>query len=188
MGVIVLPFFNQITISRIQNCYYLRNPFINTKKQSNVDTRSYKTNVNIATDKKSWLLIDAENQVLGRLASKVAYLLRGKHKPTYTPHLDTGDNVIVINARKVRFTGKKLSEKVYVRHTGYPGGQRYASPKELLQSKPEYIIERAVKKMLPSTRLGEAIYRNLHVFADANHMHEAQQPQTVDLKGVLEKK
>lgn len=152
-----------------------------------METRSYRTNVNIDTEKKSWLLVDAENQTLGRLASKVAYLLRGKHKPDFTPHLNTGDNVIVINARKVRFTGKKLNEKIYVRHTGYPGGQRYATPSTLLQNKPEYIIERAVKKMLPQTKLGKSIFRNLHVFADAQHTHDAQQPKAVDLKNVLEK-
>ena len=153
-----------------------------------MDTRSYTTKVSFATDTKSWLLVDAENEVLGRLASKVAYLLRGKHKPTYTPHLDTGDNVIVINAQKVRFTGKKLTDKIYVRHTGYPGGQRYGTPKEFLQSKPEYVIERAVRKMLPTTKLGEAIFKNLHVFAGDKHEHEAQQPKAVNLKTVLEKK
>jgi large subunit ribosomal protein L13 len=152
-----------------------------------VETRSYRTNVNIDTEKKGWLLIDAENQTLGRLASKVAYLLRGKHKPDFTPHLNTGDNVIVINARKVRFTGKKFTDKVYVRHTGYPGGQRYATPRTLLQDKPEYMVERAVKKMLPQTKLGEHIFKNLHVFADATHTHDAQQPKTIDLKNVLEK-
>ncbi|HEY4799398.1 MAG TPA: 50S ribosomal protein L13 [Bacteroidia bacterium] len=152
-----------------------------------METRSYKTNVNIKVDKKDWLLVDAENETLGRLASKVAYLLRGKHKPTYTPHLDTGDNVVVINASKIRFTGKKLTDKVYVRHTGYPGGQRYATPRELLQSKPEFIIERAVRKMLPDTKLGKAISKNLHVFADAKHDHEAQQPKAIDIKKVISK-
>ena len=152
-----------------------------------METRSYRTNVNINTENKSWLLIDAENETLGRLASKVAYLLRGKHKPSFTPHLNTGDNVIVINARKIRLTGNKIKEKVYVRHTGYPGGQRYATPTTLLQSKPEYIIERAVKKMLPQTKLGENLFKNLHVFADAQHEHEAQQPKAIDLKTVLEK-
>ena len=152
-----------------------------------MDTRSYKTNVNIKSDTKSWLIVDAENEIVGRLASKVAYLLRGKHKPSYTPHLDTGDNVIVINAGKVRFTGNKNTDKEYVHHTGYPGGQRYATPKELLQRKPEFIVERAVKKMLPATRLGAAIFKNLHVFADNNHGHEAQQPKAVNLRTFLEK-
>jgi large subunit ribosomal protein L13 len=153
-----------------------------------VDTRSYTTKVSFADDNKSWLLIDAENETLGRLASKVAYLLRGKHKSSFTPHLDMGDNVIVINAKKVRLTGKKLTDKIYVRHTGYPGGQRYGTPKEFLEKKPEYIIERAVKKMLPATRLGEAVFKNLHVFAGDKHEHDAQQPKTVSLRTVLEKK
>lgn len=152
-----------------------------------MDTRSYKTNVNIKEDTKGWLLVDAENEIVGRLASKVAYLLRGKHKPNFTPHLNTGDNVIVINADKVRFTGNKTIEKEYIRHTGYPGGQRYASPKTLLRDKPEYIVERAVKKMLPTTRLGAAIFKNLHVYAGGNHEHTAQQPKAVNLKTVIEK-
>lgn len=153
-----------------------------------MDTRSYTTKVSFEKDNKSWLIVDAENQTLGRLASKLAYLLRGKHKPSFTPHLDIGDNVIVINASKVRFTGNKLTDKVYVRHTGYPGGQRYSTPKTLLASKPEFIIERAVKKMLPQTRLGGQIIRNLHVYANDKHTHEAQQPKAVDLKSLLEKK
>jgi large subunit ribosomal protein L13 len=153
-----------------------------------MDTRSYTTKVSFAKEEKSWLLVDAENEVLGRLASKVAYLLRGKHKPTFTPHLDMGDNVIVINAEKVRLTGKKMTDKVYVRHTGYPGGQRYGTPKTFLQSKPTFVVERAVKKMLPTTRLGEAIFKNLHVVVGNKHEHEAQQPKAVNLKTVLEKK
>lgn len=148
---------------------------------------SYKTNVTVDTKKKSWLLVDAENQILGRLASKVAYLLRGKHKPNFTPHLNMGDNVIVINARKVRFSGKKISEKVYVRYTGYPGGQRYTTLRTLLQNKPEFVVEHAVKKMLPQTKLGRHLFKNLHVFADSNHTHDAQQPQLVDMKKLLKK-
>lgn len=153
-----------------------------------MDTRSYTTKVSFANDNKSWLLIDAENETLGRLASKVAYLLRGKHKPSFTPHLDMGDNVIVINAKKIRLTGNKLTDKVYVRHTGYPGGQRYGTPKGFLETKPEFVVERAIKKMLPATRLGEAVFKNLHVFAGDKHEHEAQQPKAVNLKTVLEKK
>ena len=153
-----------------------------------MDTRSYTTKVSFENDNKSWLLVDAENATLGRLASKLAYLLRGKHKPSFTPHLDMGDNIVVINAKKVRLTGNKLTDKVYVRHTGYPGGQRYATPKTLLASKPEYMIERAVKKMLPQTRLGMQIIRNLHVFADDKHTHEAQQPKAIDLNTILAKK
>ena len=150
-----------------------------------MDTRSYTTKVSFEKDNKSWLLVDAENEILGRLASKVAYLLRGKHKPSYTPHLDMGDNVIVINAKKVKFTGKKMTDKVYVRHTGYPGGQRFGTPKEMLTKNPEFIIERAVKKMLPATRLGSHVIKNLHVFAGDKHEHDAQQPKTISLKTVL---
>lgn len=153
-----------------------------------MDTRSYTTKVSFEKDNKSWLLVDAENETLGRLASKVAYLLRGKHKPSFTPHLDMGDNVIVINAKKVRLTGNKMTDKVYVRHTGYPGGQRYGTPKEFLQSKPEFLIKRAVKKMLPATRLGDHVIKNLHVFAGDKHEHDAQQPKAINLKTVLEKK
>jgi len=110
-----------------------------------VDTQSYKTvSANKATVKKEWLLVDAENETVGRLASKVAYLVRGKHKTSYTPHVDCGDNVVIINADKVRFTGNKLNDKVYTRHTGYPGGQRFATPKDLLNSKPERVLELAI--------------------------------------------
>ncbi|TAL60663.1 MAG: 50S ribosomal protein L13 [Bacteroidetes bacterium] len=151
-----------------------------------MDTRSYTTKVSFDKDNKSWLLVDAQNETLGRLASKVAYLLRGKHKPSFTPHLDMGDNVIVINAKKIRLTGKKMTDKVYVRHTGYPGGQRFGTPKEFLQTKPEFIIKRAVKKMLPATRLGEAVIKNLHIFAGDKHEHDAQQPKAINLKTVLE--
>lgn len=152
-----------------------------------MDTRSYKTKVSFDKDQRGWLLIDAENQTLGRLASKVAYLLRGKHKPSFTPHLNNGDNVVIINAEKVRLTGNKKSEKQYVRHTGYPGGQRFSTPKEMLNKKPEFVIETAVKRMLPTTKLGNDLFRNLHVFAGDKHGHEAQQPKTVDLKTILEK-
>lgn len=152
-----------------------------------MEPHSYKTNVAVDTKKKSWLLVDAENQTLGRLASKVAYLLRGKHKPSFTPHLNTGDHVIVINARKIRLSGKKMSEKVYVHYTGYPGGQRYTSLRTQLQNKPEFVVERAVKKMLPQTKLGKHLFKNLHVFADDKHTHDAQQPQLVNLNELLEK-
>lgn len=154
-----------------------------------MDAVSYKTKfLNSQTVTKEWFIVDAENQTLGRLTSQVAKILRGKHKPGFTPHVDCGDHVIVINAEKIKFTGKKMDDKVYVRHTGYPGGQRYSTPKTLLASKPEFIIERAVKKMLPQTRLGGQIIRNLHVYANDKHTHEAQQPKAVDLKSLLEKK
>jgi large subunit ribosomal protein L13 len=150
-----------------------------------VDTQSYKTvSANVATVNKDWLVIDATNQVLGRLASRVAYVLRGKHKTNFTPHVDCGDNVIVINAEKIRLTGKKLTDKVYVRHTGYPGGQRFATPKELLSRKPFAVVEEAIRGMLPKNRLGAALFRNLHVYAGAEHPHQAQQPKPITLNEI----
>jgi large subunit ribosomal protein L13 len=151
-----------------------------------VDTLSYKTvSANRATVTKEWLVVDATDEVLGRLASKVAFLIRGKHKTNFTPHVDCGDNVIVINAEKVRLTGKKMQEKEYIRHTTYPGGQRITTPAQLLDKKPESVIEMAVKGMLPRNRLGSALYRNLHVYAGSEHQHEAQQPKKVNLKDII---
>lgn len=145
-----------------------------------MDTLSYKTvSANKATVTKEWVVVDATDQVLGRLAAKIAVILRGKHKPSFTPHVDCGDNVIVINANKVRLTGKKLTDKVYVRHTGYPGGQRFATPKEMLTRKPLFVVEHAVKGMLPKNRLGAELFRNLFVYEGAEHPHEAQQPKTI---------
>ncbi|MDR2802586.1 MAG: 50S ribosomal protein L13 [Prevotellaceae bacterium] len=150
-----------------------------------MDTQSYKTvSANVATVNKEWLVIDATDQVLGRLASRVACLLRGKHKVNFTPHVDCGDNVIVINAEKIRLTGKKLTDKVYVRHTGYPGGQRFTTPKELLARKPFAVVEEAVRGMLPKNRLGAALFRNLHVYAGAEHPHQAQQPKQITLNEI----
>ena len=147
-----------------------------------MDTLSYKTiSANKATVTKEWVVIDATDQVLGRLASRVALILRGKHKPSYTPHVDCGDNVIIINAEKIRLTGKKLTDKVYVRHTGYPGGQRFATPKELLNRKPLAVVEHAVKGMLPKNRLGAQLFRNLHAYVGAEHPHQAQQPKEIKL-------
>ncbi len=152
-----------------------------------MDTLSYKTiSANKATVNKEWLIVDARNEVLGRLASKVAYLLRGKHKTNYTPHVDCGDNVIVINADKVRLTGQKKSAKQYIRHTGYPGGQRVTTPQELLVKKPEAVVEKAIKGMLPGNRLGSAIFKNLYVYAGEEHKHEAQQPKEINLNDVKE--
>jgi large subunit ribosomal protein L13 len=150
-----------------------------------VDTLSYKTvSANKATISKEWVVIDAADQVLGRLASRVALILRGKNKPSYTPHVDCGDNVIIINADKVRLTGKKMTDKVYVRHTGYPGGQRFATPKELLTRKPLAVVEHAVKGMLPKNRLGAELFRNLFVYAGPEHPHEAQQPKQIHLNEI----
>lgn len=147
-----------------------------------IDSRSYKTlSANRATVEKKWLVIDAEGQTLGRLASKVAILLRGKHKPYYTPHVDCGDNVIIINADKVRLTGKKLLQKEYIRHTGYPGGQRTTTAQEMKAKQPERIIEFAVKGMLPKNRLGNQLFGNLRVYASPEHPHQAQEPEIYQL-------
>ena len=152
-----------------------------------MDTLSYKTiSANAATADKKWLLIDANNEVLGRLASKVAYLLRGKHKTNFTPHADCGDYVIIINAEKVRLTGKKRTDKVYLTHTGYPGGQKKTSPEDLFAKRPESVIEGAVKGMLPRNRLGRAIMGNLHVYSGETHKHEAQQPKEINLTDIKE--
>lgn len=150
-----------------------------------MDTLSYKTiSANAATVQKEWVVIDATDQVLGRLASRVALILRGKHKATYTPHADCGDNVIIINADKVRLTGNKVTDKVYVRHTGYPGGQRFSTPKELFASKPTAVVEHAIKGMLPKTRLGSQIFNNLYVYEGPEHPHQAQQPKTITLNEI----
>lgn len=148
-----------------------------------MDTLSYKTvSVNKETADKEWILVDADGLVLGRLASEVAKMLRGKNKPNFTPHVDCGDNVIVINAEKVVLTGKKMSDKQYVRHSGYPGGQRFQNPQEILAKYPERLVEKAVKGMLPKNKLGRKIYGNLHVVIGAEHKYEAQKPMVVDLK------
>jgi large subunit ribosomal protein L13 len=147
-----------------------------------VNTLSYKTvSANKATADKQWIVVDAEGHNLGRLASKVAMLLRGKYKPSYTPHVDCGDNVIVINADKVKLTGNKFNEKEYVSYTGYPGGQRFISPKELMAKHPERVVEKAVRGMLPKNRLGRALYKNLYVYAGNEHPHAAQNPKTIKL-------
>jgi large subunit ribosomal protein L13 len=147
-----------------------------------VDTLSYKTiSANKNTVNKEWIVVDAKDAILGRLASEVAKIIRGKHKASYTPHVDCGDNVIVINADKIKLTGKKLTDKIYVRHTGYPGGQRFQTPRELLEKHPERVIEKAVKGMLPKNRLGRRLFTNLFVYADAEHPHSAQQPKQIQL-------
>ena len=150
-----------------------------------MDSLSYKTiSSNAATVNKEWVVIDATNEVLGRLASQVAKILRGKNKPSYTPHVDCGDYVIVINAEKVKLTGKKMTDKVYVRHTGYPGGQRFATPADYLQKRPTFVLEKAVRGMLPKNRLGDAIFRNLKVYAGAEHPHTAQTPRQIKLNEI----
>ncbi|MDC6367155.1 MULTISPECIES: 50S ribosomal protein L13 [Flavobacteriaceae] len=147
-----------------------------------MDTLSYKTlSANKSTVDKQWVLVDAEGQTLGRLASKVAKLLRGKYKPNFTPHVDCGDNVVVINAEKINLSGKKWDDKEYLRYTGYPGGQRSTSAKELLEKRPERIIEKSVKGMLPKNKLGAELFRNLKVYAGSEHGHEAQKPKAINL-------
>ncbi len=130
---------------------------------------------------RDWYLVDAENQVVGRLASRVAALLRGKHKPYFTPHVDCGDFVVVVNAEKVRFTGNKETQKQYYRYSGYPGGLRHRTPKEMRERRPEFIVRNAVKGMLPKGPLGRSMLRKLKVHAGPEHPHEAQQPKTLAL-------
>jgi large subunit ribosomal protein L13 len=134
------------------------------------------------TIQRKWYVIDATDQVLGRLAVEIARRLRGKHKPVYSPQVDTGDYIIVVNADKIRLTGKKLNNKVYYRHTGYPGGLKSITAKDLLQRKPERVLEIAVKGMLPKNKLGRRMYRKLKVYAQAEHPHTAQQPEVLTLE------
>lgn len=147
-----------------------------------MDTNSYKTFSAKPSDvDKKWVLVDAEDQSLGRLASTVATYLRGKHKPEFTPHMDTGDNVVVINAAKVKLTGNKLQQKEYFRYTGYPGGERFTSAEEMLEKDPTFLITNAVKGMLPKNKLGSKLMTNLRVYAGPVHNQEAQQPEKIEL-------
>jgi large subunit ribosomal protein L13 len=155
------------------------------KFETKVDTLSYKTvSLNKATAEKEWIVVDATDQILGRLSSKIALVLRGKHKAGYTPHVDCGDNVIVVNAEKVRLTGNKLKGKVYIRHTGYPGGQRFETAEEMLKKHPERMLEKAVKGMLPKNSLGAQLFTNLYVFVGAEHDKAAQQPKVINLDNI----
>ena len=131
-----------------------------------------------------WVVVDATDMPLGRLASAVAKMLRGKHKPNFTPHVDCGDNVIVINAEKVKLTGNKLNDKVYLRYTGYPGGQRSQTPAEIMKRYPERLVEKAVKGMLPKNSLGRAIWGNMRVYVGPEHKQEAQNPKVIDLNTI----
>lgn len=142
-----------------------------------MDTLSYKTiSANKQTVEHKWYVVDADGEVVGRLASRIAAVLRGKHKPSYTPHVDTGDYVIVLNADKIRFTGNKMNAKEYIRYTGYPGGQKKATPRDLLAKKPEAIIENAVRGMLPKNRLGRQMFKKMFVYTGTEHPHQAQTP------------
>ena len=146
---------------------------------------SYKTlSGNKETANKKWFVVDAEGQPLGRLASKVAFVLRGKHKTNYTPHADCGDNVIVINAEKITLSGTKMETKEYIRHTGYPGGQRVLTAQEIMNRQPERLVEKAVKGMLPKNKLGSALYRNLKVYVGTEHGHDAQKPEALNLDSI----
>ena len=134
------------------------------------------------TVERKWYVIDAENQVLGRVAAKAAHILRGKHKSTYTPHIDCGDNIIIINANKVVLTGNKLDDKKYYNHSMYPGGLRIRTAKVMKEQYPVEMVERAVKGMLPHTRLGRQMYKKLFVYADNSHPHIAQKPEKLEIK------
>ena len=150
-----------------------------------MDTLSYKTiSANKATVQKEWVVVDANDQVLGRLSAKVAKLLRGKYKPSYTPHVDCGDNVIIINADKVILTGNKWTDRVYLNFTGYPGGQKKTSPAELIKKGEAKLFNRVVKGMLPKNKLGAQLLRNLYVYAGSEHPHAAQQPKTIDINSL----
>lgn len=145
-----------------------------------MDHNSYKTaNANKASTEKGWVVVDAKDQVLGRFASQVAKILRGKNKPTFTPNVDTGDHVIVINAEKVRMTGKKWDNRILLTHSGYPGGQSERTPAMIRAKHPERLVEHAVKGMLPKNKIGSEVYRSLHVYAGDQHPHEAQQPKEI---------
>lgn len=150
-----------------------------------MNTLSYKTvSLNKATVEKKWLVIDATDLALGRLSSRIALILRGKNKPGFTPNVDCGDNVIVINAEKVALKGKKMTNRVYTRYTGYPGGQRFSTPAEILAKRPTELIRRAVKGMLPKTRLGDKVLGNLYIYAGPEHPHQAQNPTEIKLNEI----
>lgn len=147
-----------------------------------MDAISYKTvHLNNQTATKNWVIVDAQDAILGRLSSEVAKILKGKNKASYTPNIDCGDNVIVINSEKIRLTGKKMTDKVYTRYTGHPGGQRFATPRELMAKDGRKVVEMAIKGMLPKNRLGRQLFTNLYVYEGANHPHAAQQPKEVKL-------
>lgn len=151
-----------------------------------MNTLSYKTvSANAATVNKEWVLVDADGQTLGRLASKVAKLIRGKYKPNYTPHVDCGDNVVIINAEKINLTGNKWEAKSYIRHTGYPGGQRSLTAKEMFGKDPARLIEKAVKGMLPKNKLGSALYTNLYVYTGTDHKQAGQEPKAINLNDYI---
>lgn len=147
-----------------------------------MDTLSYKTiSVNNETAQKEWVEVDATGQTLGRLASKVAKLLRGKYKPSFTPHVDCGDNVIIVNADKVELTGNKWTDRIYLRYSGYPGGQRETTPIQMMKKGPDKLFRKVVKGMLPKNKLGDRLLNNMFVYAGDNHPHQAQKPKKLDI-------
>lgn len=166
-------------VSSFEIFIILREGFLHSKK---MDTLSYKT-VSIKTSlvKKDWFLIDATDMVLGRLAAKISHIIRGKHKTYFTPHVDCGDKIVVINAEKVKLTGKKWKQKQYIHHTGYPGGQKHTSAESLRKKKPEKLLELAVKGMLPKNKLGRTVYKNLIVYHGDHHPHAAQKPKLITI-------
>lgn len=154
-------------------------------KEITVDTLSFKTiSANKATVNKEWVVVDATGQSLGRICTKVAKLLRGKYKPNFTPHVDCGDNVIIINADKVVLTGNKWNDRIYFKHTGYPGGQREITPAQLMAKGEDLLFRKVVKGMLPKNRLGDKLLNNLYVYAGSEHKHEAQQPKSIDINSL----
>ena len=163
---------------RFYLCMRFSRSVIHPEKRNIVNTLSYRTESARKEEvNRRWYIVDAEGMVVGRLCTQIAAVLRGKHKPDFTPHVDTGDNVIVINADKVRFTGKKMLQKEYLTYSLYPGGQKSRTPTEMLAKKPEKIVENAVKGMLPKTKLGRAMYKKLFVYVGSEHPHAAQKPE-----------
>ncbi len=150
-----------------------------------MDTLSYKTkSATQATINKEWVVVDASDMVLGRLGTRVAKLLRGKYKPNYTPHLDCGDNVIVINAEKVKLTGKKWTNRVFFSHSGYPGGQKETTPEQMFAKDPTKLVQHTIKGMLPKNKLGSQLFKNLFVYVGSEHKHEAQKPKVIDINTI----
>ncbi len=150
-----------------------------------MDTLSYKTiSANKATVQKEWVVVDATDMVLGRMGSKVAKILRGKNKPNFTPHVDCGDNVIIINAEKVVLTGNKWNDRIYLRYTGYPGGQKESTPAQILEKDPRQLIRRVIKGMLPKNKLGAQMLNNLYIYVGPEHDKQAQKPKTIDLNAI----
>ncbi len=153
-----------------------------TTKAIKVDTQSYKTlSAKKETVQRNWYIVDATDQVVGRLATEIAKIISGKHKPSYTPHVNCGDKVIILNADQVRFTGKKNKQKSYVRYTGYPSGLRTRTPEELFQKKPNEVLHNAVRGMLPKNKLRDEFLKNLYLYTGDDHPHEAQKPEKIDL-------